>query len=258
MHWQGALIAALVLMPIIGEAASGEPVKASAKPVKATLGLQPSSPATQAVSLDTIREAITKILEKQLNGRSAELTVTLLVPDEAPIVPAGALDLKVRALRGEDLVGRRGFQLSIVVNGKEAANLRVMAQVDAQADVVTPNRYIKPDETISAEDLTVARVPLPAGAADFVFDMQDAIGKRAVRGLPSDKPIRGSGIAQPYIVRKGDRVTIEARRGGLIIHAVGLTKSSGLVGQLITVTNQDSGKDLRAKVIGPGTVQVEF
>jgi flagella basal body P-ring formation protein FlgA len=30
------------------------------------------------------------------------------------------------------------------------------------------------------------------------------------------------------------------------------------VGQMVTVTNQDSGKDLRAKVIGPGLVRVDF
>jgi flagella basal body P-ring formation protein FlgA len=202
--------------------------------------------------------AISKFLEKQQNAKSVEFEVNLLSPDEAMVVPTGALDFKIRALRGDELVGRRTFQVSVMVNGKEAQSLRAVAQVDAQAEIVTANRFIKPDETISPEDVSVSRIQVPAGATDFMFDIEHVIGKRAVRGLSPDRPIRGSGISHPYIVRKGDRVTIEAKRGGLMIHAVGLTKSSGQAGQLITVTNQDSGKDLRAKVTGPGTVEVEF
>ncbi|MGH7231772.1 MAG: flagellar basal body P-ring formation chaperone FlgA, partial [Nitrospiraceae bacterium] len=65
-------------------------------------------------------------------------------------------------------------------------------------------------------------------------------------------------LAQPYAVRRGDRVTIEARRGGLLIQASGVTKAAGFAGQTLTVTNQDSGKDISAKVVGPGVVQVDF
>jgi flagella basal body P-ring formation protein FlgA len=65
-------------------------------------------------------------------------------------------------------------------------------------------------------------------------------------------------VGQPYAVRKGDRVTIEARRGRLLIQTTGITKAVGQIGQVVTVTNQDSGRDIRAKVVGPGVVQVEF
>jgi flagella basal body P-ring formation protein FlgA len=51
---------------------------------------------------------------------------------------------------------------------------------------------------------------------------------------------------------------IEAKRGGLSIQAYGVTKSSGHVGQTVMVGNVDSGRELRAKIVGPGLVQVEF
>jgi flagella basal body P-ring formation protein FlgA len=246
----------LLVLPAI--VAAGPVDKPAAKPVKAGLAPQPAAAASQPVTSDQIRSAIARYLERQQSGHSMEFEVSLLMPEEGLSVPAGPLELAVNSVRGEELVGRRAFQVAVLVRGREVHTLRVMAQVEAQADVAVASRYIKPDETIAAEDVSVSHLQLPPGAADFVFDVQQVIGKRPLRPLLAEKPIRASSLAQAFTVRKGDRVTIEARRGGLIIHAVGVTKASALLGQLVTVTNQDSGKDLRAKVIGPGTVQVDF
>jgi flagella basal body P-ring formation protein FlgA len=65
-------------------------------------------------------------------------------------------------------------------------------------------------------------------------------------------------VKLPLIVKKGDRVLIEARRGGLSIQTYGITKASGQVGQTIMVANLDSGRELRAKVVAPSLVQVDF
>lgn len=258
-------VSLLLLIPPAVPAGTGEGKHASASKTAASKpGPQaaPAEPVVRQVSLDEIRRAVTRFLDKQFAGKIAEFEVTLLSPDEpvalAAGASAGAVDLKVKAGRGEDGLGRRAFQLAVLVNGKDVQSLRAVAQVEAQADVVTAGRYIKPDETIGADDLVISRVQLPPSIGDFILDMQEVVGKRAVRPIPADKPVRVSLLAQPYAVRKGDRVTIEAKRGGLQIQAAGVTKGPGQLGQSVTVTNQDSGKDLRAKVVGPGLVQVEF
>jgi flagella basal body P-ring formation protein FlgA len=65
-------------------------------------------------------------------------------------------------------------------------------------------------------------------------------------------------VKLPLVIKKGDRVLIEARRGGLSIRAYGVTKSSGQIGQTVMVANLDSGRELRAKVVAPSLVEVEF
>jgi flagella basal body P-ring formation protein FlgA len=246
----------LLLLPALAEPAPAD--KPAARTVKAGPVSQAAVAAFQPVTPDQIRSAIVRFMEKQQSGHSMEFEVALLMLEEGLSAPAGALEFTVSAVRGEEVVGRRAFQVAVLVDGREVRNLRVMAQIEAQADLAVASRYIRPDETIAAEDITVNHLPLPPGAADFVFDIQQVVGKRALRPLLADKPIRASSLAQAFTVRKGDRVTIEAGRGGLVIHAVGVTKASALLGQLVTVTNQDSGKDLRAKVTGPGTVRVDF
>jgi len=101
-------------------------------------------------------------------------------------------------------------------------------------------------------------VELAVLGRQYATNLDEVIGKRAIRSLAVQSPISKSALAQPYLVRKGDRVTIEAKRKGLSIQTIGIMKAVGQAGQMVTVTNQDSGKDLRAKVVGPGVVRVEF
>ena len=120
------------------------------------------------------------------------------------------------------------------------------------------HRVIQVDSVIEAEDVTVHRIKLMDLDHQLITDVKDVIGKSAARPLQTNNPIRLGMVRKPYAVRKGDRVSIEARHGGLSIQVVGVTKASGEIGQSVTVANVDSGKELRAKVVGPGTVRVEY
>ena len=125
-------------------------------------------------------------------------------------------------------------------------------------DVIVPTRFLKSEELIDAEDLTTATVRINDLKHPFITDQEEAIGKSTARPLQAETPLRASFLKKPFMVKKGDRVMIEARRGGLSIQTSGITKSSGQVGQSIMVANLDSGRELRAKIVSPGLVQVDF
>jgi flagella basal body P-ring formation protein FlgA len=145
-----------------------------------------------------------------------------------------------------------------VVAGHETESLDVIADVSLYADVVAPTRMLKPDELIEPDDVGLVRVRVNGVPHHFLVNPEEAIGKSPGKVLQPQMPIRGSSLVKPFIVRKGDRVTIEARRGGLSIQATGITKAAAQLGQYVTVTNQDSGKEVRGRVAGPGLVRVEF
>jgi flagella basal body P-ring formation protein FlgA len=205
-----------------------------------------------------MERAIARYLESRLDGRVSDVEVSLVDPQDPLTVPGGILDVQVTGSGSDDVVGRRHFRLSVAVDGKEVSPLPVTADVSLLAEVVAATRMIKSDELIEADDVTVKRVKVNSLRHDFVSDVNDAIGKSASRMLQPQAPIRTSALMKPYAVRKGDRVTIEAKRGGLLIQTVGVTKAAAQLGQFVTITNQDSGKELRGKVVGPGLVQVEF
>lgn len=210
------------------------------------------------VRSEQLRKAITRHLEQELGNRVREIQVAVIEPLEPIPMPGGRVEITVLPSAFEEGLGRRKFHLQLSNNGRPVDTVEVLSDVAGFADVVVPSRLIKTDEVIEAEDVTVSRIRLMDLRQQFVTDPNEVIGKSAVRPLQSQLPIRPVSLKRPYAVRKGDRVTIEARSKGFSIQAGGVSKAGAELGQMVTVTNSDSGKELRAKVVSPGVVRVEF
>jgi flagella basal body P-ring formation protein FlgA len=179
-------------------------------------------------------------------------------PSEAIRLPPGGVGVTVVSRGFDEGLGRRTFQVQINMNGKPWQTIDATADIGASVDAVVPTKVIKADDLIEAEDVTIQRIKLRELNHQLMTNLNDVIGKSAARPLQVNMPIRLTMVKKPYAVHKGDRVAIEARHGGLSIQATGITKSSGELGQSITVANLDSGKELRAKIVAPGVVRVEY
>ena len=212
----------------------------------------------QMIYPEQIRKAIQSHLQRQFSGKVQEVHVTLGEPQQAIGVPAGVLALMVGSMDHDDTVGRRVFQIHVTINGGFVRSIEATTDVAAYVDILTPVRLIKADEEIETGDVVTTRLALSDLKSPYATDPQEVIGKAASRPLPPQVPIKLTSLRRPFVVRKGDRVMIEAKMGGLSIQTAGVTKGNGELGQTVTVSNTDSGKDVRAKVVGPGVVRVDF
>jgi flagellar basal body P-ring formation protein FlgA len=212
----------------------------------------------QMIYPDRIRKTIHEHLQREFAGKAQEIQVTLGDPQQPIAVPAGALALTLSSADIEGSVGRRVFQVHVVINGILHRTIEATTDVAAYLDILAPVRLIKTDEEIDVDDVITTRVALFDLKSPYATDLRDVIGKAAVRPLAPQIPIKLTSLRRPFVVRKGDRVMIEAKMGGLSVQTAGVTKGNGELGQTITVSNTDSGKDVRAKVVGPGTVRVDF
>jgi flagella basal body P-ring formation protein FlgA len=214
--------------------------------------------ATQEITAELLQGAIHRYLEHAWSQKVKTITVTVLDPDAPIPVPSGVVELQVLPTGSDDGLGRRVFPVAITVGAKTWKTVQILADVSAMIDAVVPTRLLKPEELIDGVDLKTTRIRIHQWNHPFLTDRDEVIGKSAARPLPPDTPLRAAFVKLPLVVKKGDRVMIEARRGGLSIQTYGITKSSGQVGQTIMVANLDSGRELRAKVVAPSLVQVEF
>jgi flagella basal body P-ring formation protein FlgA len=218
----------------------------------------PSTRGKRLLYPEQVRTAIHDYVLRELAGRATDCQVALGDPQQPITVPSGTLDIQVSAARSDEPLGRRVFQIHLAVNGRFIKTLDATADIAAVLEVVVPVRLIKVDEQIESTDLSTDRVVLFDLRQPYATNPADVVGKAATRPLPPQSPIRLTAVRRPFAVHKGDRVTIEARQGGLSIQTVGITKSHGELGQTITVSNVDSGKELRATIVGPGVVRVSF
>lgn len=215
-------------------------------------------PATRSLDPDLIRKTIQRYLEGEWGSRVKTVQVNLLEPSDSISIPSGNVELHVVPSAWDEGVGRRSFRVGINVNGRTWRAIDALADVIAMIDAVAPNRFLKAEDAIGAEDLTTTRVRIHDLKHPFITDPEDAIGKAAARPLQAETPLRAGFLKRPLMIKKGDRVTIEAKRGGLSIQTSGVTKSNGEIGQSIVVANLDSGREVRATIVAPGLVQVEF
>lgn len=217
-----------------------------------------SGPDMQSYDRDRIRSAVLNFARKEMGGKFEALSVDILYPRRAIIVPAGRVRVDIETDGAKARLGRRVFHVTLDIPGHKTKRVRVLADLAALAFAVVPARMIRKDETIEAEAVTVREVRLVAGASSFITDPEQVIGKRARRPLRPQVPITEAWLSEPYLIKRGDRVTIQVRRGGLRVHTVGISRSAGQLGHHLTVMNIDSKREVEGKVVGPGLVEVQF
>lgn len=210
------------------------------------------------VNPDLIRKAIQEYVMDGWGRKVKTVQVTVLEPADPVMVPGGRVKLHIIPRPMEEGPGRRVFHVEATANGKPRKTIQVVADIAAMIDAVVVTRFLKADELIEAGDLKTVELRVHQLNHPFITDEGEVVGKSASRPLPPDMPLRPAFVKRPSVVKKGDRVLIEARRGGLSIRTYGVTKSSGQVGQTVMVANLDSGRELRAKVVAPSLVEVEF
>ena len=214
--------------------------------------------AVSEVTPDLIRKAIQKHLESEWGRKVKAVHVTVLEPTDPMMIPGGAVELHIIPSPMEEGLGRRVFQVEVTASGKPRKAIQAVADIAAMIDAVVVSRFLKTDELIEMGDLKTVEMRVHQMKHPFITSQDEVIGKSASRPLPPDIPLRPAFVKLPVVIKKGDRVLIEARRGGLSIRAYGVTKSNGQLGQTVMVSNLDSGRELRAKVVAPNLVEVEF
>jgi flagella basal body P-ring formation protein FlgA len=267
MYRLGIMMAALVMQSMAG---TPDVVEAASRVEVIPASMTSSGPGVQPrhgvfdrgrhreLSSERIKKAIQQHLEGLWGHRVKDVQVVVLEPTDPMESPPAAVDLRVLPATNEEGLGRHTFQVMAMTNGKPWRTIEVLADVTASIDAIVPNRFFRAEEILDATDLKTVRTRIHQLNHPFVTDREEVVGKSAARPLPADTPLRQAFLKLPFLVKKGDRVTIEAKRGGLSIHTYGVTKASGHVGQTVMVANLDSGRELRAKIVAPGVVQVEF
>lgn len=212
----------------------------------------------QTVVVRDFKRVIFSALIRQYGRPHHRVGVRILFPKNPLIVPAGRLHLEVEKISGGARTGRRAFRVGLFINEQLFKTVSVVGEVKAQATVATPVRWMKPKEIVGAEDVMMMTVNVPSLTHDFVLDLNDVIGKEVLRPLLPRQPIRKAFLDDPPVIRKGDRVMLEVRQGGLLVQTIGLAKATGKLGDMIPVKNQNSGREVLGRIMGSGLVEVGF
>lgn len=197
----------------------------------------------QAVSDYLQRSNITARHEIQINRLDPRLRLplcdqALISSLESPSEPIGRVTLRVRC------------------DGSTPWTVFVPGQVRLYREVVTASRPLKRDTLVTDLDVILAERDVGLLNQGYLTTLQQAIGKKLTRALLPDQVLAPVHVQHAEVIRKGDQVVISARSGGISVRMPGEALSDGALGKQISVRNQRSKRVVKARVTGPGQVEV--
>lgn len=171
-------------------------------------------------------------------------------------LPAGKLAVEVIPADPQILSSRR-FTLIFRVDGRAEKNIAVRGEIEALAAVAVAAGDLRRGTTLTARDINMATLDL-AGLRYPCFDPAELIDRKMKRSVRLGEAIGRGDIEIPPLVKRGEMVTMTARRGTLVVTARGVARQDGEEGGFIRVLNTSSQKEIVCRVSAPGRVDVEF
>jgi flagella basal body P-ring formation protein FlgA len=129
-----------------------------------------------------------------------------------------------------------------------------VVRVHVTAMVAVAGAPVAANEALTDAQVTLERRDI-SGIADPITIPGDAVGQMSRRMLRPGDILRSSQLGSPTMVKRGDAVTMIARRDGIEVSSAGEALDAGARGAMVRVRNASSGQVVRMRVAGPGTVE---
>ncbi len=218
---------------------------------------QPAAKASQLID----QQDMEQILGDYLTEQSALLPhvdlrfKSITLPDPYQI-PAGRVTHQVIPAK-PGVVGSRRMTLMTRVDGQIVSNQSVRVELEALAEIVVAAGVLRRGAVLDSGNVelryqNISRVKNP------IYSMTEIVGKRLKRSVRLGEPLQRNQVEFPPVIKRGERVVIQAQRQGLTLSAAGEAKQDGRTGEAIRVMNSNSRKEVLCQVVAPGLVKVEF
>jgi flagellar basal body P-ring formation protein FlgA len=204
-------------------------------------------------SHDSIYELVKQTLIKNIKADDYEINVLPL--DNLLRLPECAQPLT--AVMTSDVInpGRTTVGVRCDKGAKWSIFTSAMVKIFDQVFILT--QPIQLGEMLSHQHLTLEKRDVSNLRGDFVTRIEQLENKKATRYLPKGSIISLKYFVEPFLVKRGERVTISAIKSTFNIDMKGIAMTDGIKDQRISVKNESSGRMINATVIEAGRVSVQ-
>lgn len=157
---------------------------------------------------------------------------------ESPAQPIGRVTIRVRC------------------PGSSPWTVFVSAQVHIYRKVVIATRPLKRKTVLSPADLALVERDIGSLNQGYLSALEQATGSKLTRQVLPDQVLTPAHLEQAEAIHKGDQVVITARSASVSVRMPGEALADGAPGEQIRVRNQRSERVIKARVTGPGQVEV--
>ncbi|WMI97599.1 flagellar basal body P-ring formation chaperone FlgA [Pseudomonas chlororaphis subsp. aurantiaca] len=218
-----------------------------------------SQPLTEQID-HAVREYFTQRLTdmaaaKQWQGLRFTQKVFALPPDSPTEACSETLQLR-EAEESRPALGRQ--RITLICPGQPQWSIEVTAQASVFIQAVVAAQVVERGQLITPAMLSREEVPVSRQSKAFYKQIDQVAGLSAKRRLRPRQVLTQDMLATPWLVRRGERVTMAAHQGEIQAATQGEALEDGREGMVIRVKNLASGKIIDAQVIGNSAVSSTF
>lgn len=186
-------------------------------------------------------------LAARLGAPSGEALEIAFAEPLAEMAMAGEAALRLGRL---DVYGE-SFEGAVALGGQSQP---VSGRVAVKVPALVLTRAIGRGEVLDAADLTFAEIVRPRHG-EAVPAYEEAIGFAVTRGLKPGEPLLAGDLMRPFVMQRGEPVTLVHRRGRMVLTARGDALKDGRVGDIVDILNTQSRRIVQARVLGPNEAE---
>lgn len=185
-------------------------------------------------------------------------------PSPPEVIP-GRLDSRLRLKQcdqplesytpqGKKQMGK--ITVGVRCNGTTPWSLFVPVTVKVMTKIVVATNSLPRGSIIQPGDVTVEMRDISRLHRGFLEDTKAVVGKKLRQRIGRNQVITSSKLVAPLTVKRNNRVLIRASNKTIQVSMAGKALQNGSMGQVIRVKNESSNKEVDARVVGPGIVEV--
>lgn len=222
------------------------------------LALTLSSPAHAEQALqshESIYETVMDFIEQNINP---------LYENEVNIIPIDNL-LALSACM-EPLQAYTTSDLSKISGGRVAVGVRcnsgnkwsifVTAVIKFYQEVPVLTQPVHRGDMITRQHFTFEKREISRLNEEFATQPEQLENKQATRFLPAGVILGPRSVAEPTLIKRGEKIVISSSLPGFSVRMNGLAMMDGSRGQRIRIKNESSGRVISGVVVEPGVVSV--
>lgn len=219
-----------------------------------------SAAASETNNIDThsIERQVEKFLRERITQRLPEnqhsgVKIQIRNIDQRLRLSKCAKELTL-TLQGQKI--QRTSSVKVMCDDNTPWSIYVGSTISLELPVVALRSELPRRHIIRESDLMIMQRDIYSLRDGYTTHLDNIVGQELKRALRAGDVVYSFHLQAPDIVKKGDRVTLIAKRGGLSVMSHGIAMASASKGERVRVENQRSARIIQGKVIGPGTVEI--
>ncbi len=141
--------------------------------------------------------------------------------------------------------------------GEQPWSIYVPVTVKIYRKIVVTSRPLAQGQIISSNDIEMYRMDISQLAGGYLTQANIAIGQILSRPLQLGRPLLSNFLKAPTVIRRGQTITLLARKASFEVRSIGESMMDGAVGERIKVRNRRSRRIVEGIIVKNGVVFVD-